>query len=398
MQLRVGRVVVGLQAATGAVLVLAATATTAHVVRLLQVDPGFGGGAALTLRVPVSEARHPTFEARSELVRRMAEELRTIPGVQAAGGTNVLPVGDPDGRWSLSIESRPPSEPNAFEVARGRLVTAGYLEAAGITLVQGRSFDPSDGPDGFPVVVVSRSFAEHFWPDEDPVGMRIKRRTYDSAFPWLTVIGVVSDVRDGGPGAAFEPVVYLLYSQHDTRLGREISYVVRSDRERGELFARARAALQRVDPSAPIIRVAELDDLVRESLSAERTAGRVLFGFALGGLLQLAIGLYGVVARTVIQRRREIGLRRALGAGSGRAATLAFRGGMAPLAGGLVAGLLAGPALVSQAVSVLGAQWTIPTWAFPLAAALVLGVGVLAGALPAIRAVRVSPLEALRPD
>ncbi|MEN8185115.1 MAG: FtsX-like permease family protein [Myxococcota bacterium] len=386
------------QVVLGVILVLSAAASVDRVFELRAVDPGFGANRAVSIRVPISADRFPSFRQRSDVVARIAESLRSIPGVRAAGGSDVLPVGDGTVFWSLSVEDHPPEDPGGVELADGRLVTPGYMEATGISVVRGRALDTRDRAGSMPVVVVSETFGERYWPGEDPIGRRIKRRAYDSAFPWLTVVGVAADVRDGGPATDVSPTAYFPYAQHDVRLGRQLSFVVRSDRVLDELVPEIRIRVASVDPMAPIVRISTLDELLSESMIAERTSGNVLGGLALGGLALLGIGLYGVMSRAVLERRRELGLRRALGAHASEAVWLVLKTGSVSVMVGTVIGLLAGPTVVRLSGLVLGEALDVPLWSYAAAAALLLTVGAVAGVVPALRAVRVSPIISLRSD
>lgn len=397
-QRRLQSAVVSGQTVVGVVLLIFASASGARFLELIAVSPGFGERPALAIRIPVSDARFPTHEERTAFATGLSRTLRELPGVTAAGATDVLPVGDPNANWALSIESRPPDDPTAFEVARGRLVTPGYLEAAGIEVVRGRTLTESDGDGSSPVVVVSRFFADRYWAGTDPVGQRIKRRTFDSPFPWLTVVGVVEDVRDGGPGTEIGATVYFPYAQHDSRLGRELSFVVRSDRPAQTLVPAIRDRLSALDPLAPVVSVRTLDELVDDALLPERTTGVALGTFALGGLLLLGLGTYGALSRTVLDRTRELGLRTALGAPGRQVLGSVLSGAARFVLLGLVLGLALGPAVVAWANLGFAAGLEVPGWAYPLAGGLVLTVGLVAALVPGLRALRVSPLIALRSE
>jgi len=390
--------VIALQATLGMLLVLAAAGSVEQLVRLTGTDPGFDAEGVLTVRVPVSERQYPSFDQRVAFYYNIGASLRSIPGIDAAGATDVLPVGDQGASWAYSVEGQPPDDPAQFQVARGRLVVPGYFEALGIPLVAGRAFTERDRLDAVPVAIVSRYMAEHHWPGEDPLGKRIKRRTYDSEFPWITVVGVVEDVRDGGTDVAIGSTLYLPYAQHDTRLAREMSFVVRSARPTADLAPEIRARIRTIDDRVPIVRVATMVSLLDDSIAAADTSGRVLTGFALAGLFLLASGLYGVVARTVHARRREVGTRMAMGARPIQIVYVVLRTGGAALLAGIALGFAIVPLVTRVWSALLGETLQVPSWAYPAAVLLTLVAAGIACVRPALRAAAIDPMAVLRAE
>ena len=384
------------QTALGVVLVVSALASGGRILSLVRLNPGFGTNDAVAVRIPVPDDRYPSLEGRVAFLDALSEELEGISGVSAVGASDVLPVGDPNVSWALSVEDAPPADPAAFEVAFGRLVTPGYFEAAGIPVVSGRSFDERDGPEGPPVAVVSEAFAREHWGTEDVLGRRIKRRTYDSPFPWLTVVGVTSDVIDGRTTSTFEPAVYFPYAQMDTRLGREVSFVVRSDRATEGLMSEVRSRVNAVDPAAPIVRITTLAALLSDARGPERVTAGMMALFGAAGLLLLALGVYGILSRTLVERYRELGLRRALGADRGDvAANVVWSAGRVVVTG-VVLGLLIGPFVLSWTAEVVGSTLSVPRWAYGGASLIVLLVGGLSSIGPAVKAATVDAAVALR--
>lgn len=390
--------VVAVQAAVGVLLVVSASGAFQRLRSLLALDPGFAVGGTLTVRVPLQAERWADLDERTAFLGEIRERLTAIPAVSSAGATNILPLADPGASWSFSVEDRPPADESSFEVARGRLITPGYLRAAGIPILAGRDFTDGDRLDGLPVVIVSRRFTDLYWPGEDAVGKRIKRRTYGSRFPWMTVVGVTGDVRDDGPGQDIGPTLYMPYAQQESRLGFEMSFALRVTGTPEAVVREVRRTLGEVDPRMPIIRIAYMQDLLDDALAGQRSAGRLLGGFAAFGLVILALGVFGVTARVVQERTRELAIRVALGAAPGGVGRLVLLGALAPLALGSTVGLALVLPAAGPIESALGGTLDPPLWASVVGPALPLLVGALASLGPAIRAAHRNPAPALRQD
>lgn len=385
---------IAVQAALGVVLVVAAGQTLGELRRLATLDPGFRTDGLVTLRMEAPESRYPERGDYRRLFVEIRRALAAVPGVQEVGSTTGLPVGDPAAGFSLSVEDHPPEDPSHVEVAWGRLVLPGYLEAMGIRLLSGRTIRETDTADAEPVVVVSAEFADRYWPGESAVGKRIKRRTYTSDFPWMTVIGVVEDVRDNGLHRPIEATIYIPHGQTPTGIGRYATYVVRSGRASEQLVPELRARVAEVDPNLPIARVATIEDLLAASMATRRLAGRLLGLFACLGLVLLAIGTYGVVAFAVTHRRAELGLRKALGAEAGSLVTLVLRDNMGYLGLGTLVGVAAAAGL-SRLVDATLMPSPAPAL-YAVAILVLLVVGLIASVQPARRAVGLDPTVSIR--
>lgn len=387
---------VGVQAALGLLLGLGASATWRSFRDLSFRDPGFDVDGVGTFRIAANPGRHAGLEGRAGFFREVQEATAAVPGVSVAGATNVLPIGDPGAGWSFSVEHRVPEDPGAVEVARGRLTTPRYFEAIGIPLLAGRDFEWSDRDGSLPVVIVSETLARRYWPDGDAVGHRIKRRTYDSPFPWMTVVGVVADVRDDGLAEEIGATLYMPVAQMESTLSEVMSFVYRSDRDAAALMPAIRERLRSVDPDAPVFRVTSMGALVSESMSAQRFTNRLMLGFAVIGVGLLAAGLYSLLAWVVAERTRELGVRLAVGATRARVVRMVVGQGVRLVLLGIVAGALPGllilPLLARYAangVNPPGTAWmAIPT--------LLVVVAAIASLVPAWRAARLDPGISLR--
>jgi predicted permease len=278
----------------------------------------------------------------------------------------------------------------------------------GIRIVDGRGFAESDAADGPPVVVVGETMAKTFWPGESPLGRRLRRGYWNQAEglpeePWFTIVGVAADVKEGGLDAPAGTTLYFLHRQapaYEPAAGftpRALNLVVRTAGDDPLAAAGAvRAAVRRLDPSLPAAGVRALDEVVLGSLARQRLLAALVGLFGALALALAAVGTYGVLSYGVEQRRREIGVRLALGAGRGGILGLIVGRGMRPVFAGLAAGALLALLLRKALASVLyGVSPTDPL-TFGTVAALLTAVALAACLLPGRRAARVDPLVALR--
>jgi putative ABC transport system permease protein len=294
------------------------------------------------------------------------------------------------------VEGDAAADPDAQPCAEERIVTAGYFRAVGLGLLQGRGFDARDGAAAAPVVVVSESFARHHWPGASPLGRRVAWGvTADADTPWRTVVGVVADVRHFGLDAPHKPEVYMPLPQQPTT-GMEV--VVRAPRAGSGLPADLRRAVAALDPQLPLARLRPLDELLADSTAARRLRTWTLAGFAALATLLAAAGLYGSLAHAVSSRRRELSVRMAVGAGRRQVVRLILGEGAALAVAGLAAGGAGAAAAARGLRQLLFGVQPLDGPSFALAAALLLGVALVAAWLPARRAAAVDPALVLRGD
>jgi putative ABC transport system permease protein len=364
--------------------------------RLMAVEYGFDPDRLLTLQMwlPVpndrSKGRFQTHEQRRSFYERALAAVQAVPGVRDAALISRLPLRGPTD-MRIEIEGRPvaPDEPPA--TAEGRLVSPNYFRTMGIPLLSGEGLPEVADSVSRRHIVVNRTMAEKYWPGTSPIGRRVRVR---SDGPWLTVTGIVGDVRQIG---LEYPPKEELYSASHTVSSQEMSMVVRTvDEDPERLGASVTAAIRGVDPEQPVFGVMSMERLI-ENASAERRISMVLLlVFAGMALLLSALGIYGVMAYTTTQRRHEIGIRLALGAGTPDVLRLVVGQGMRLVLLGLAAGLL-GAWLLSR---VLASQLFGITAQDPLTyatVALLLGsVALVATWVPARRATRVDPMISLR--
>jgi putative ABC transport system permease protein len=362
--------------------------------RLFAIDPGFDGSHVLTMQVQESGRRFDTAEARARFFAQALEAVRQVPGVSSAAFTSQLPLSGDFDTYGVQFESdlKDTGEP-AFRYA----VSPSYFETMQIPLRRGRLLDEHDRAGAPVAILVSESFAKRKFSGKDPIGQRVRAgpNIGHADQPWDVIVGVVGDVKQTSL-ALNDPDAFYTTTTQWAWVDNVQSLVVRTRGNAADLATPVRNAIWSVDKDQPIVRVATLDSLLATS-EAERRFALVLFEtFALVALLLAAIGLYGVLSGGVAERKREIGIRAALGASRGNILALVVRQGMTLVGLGVVIGL-AGAAAASQAIATLlfGVSQLDPV-TYLAVIALLVGVSVTACWLPAWRAAQVDPSITLR--
>jgi putative ABC transport system permease protein len=352
---------------------------------LLQVDLGFQPQHAMAWRVDSSRAFKSLADANS-FFDGLVRTVRAIPGVEAVGLSDTLPLGR-NRTWDVGAKGvhYPPGQaPSVFP----RIVDQHYLQAMQIPLRAGRFFDDRDTADGPRTVIINEHLARRLWPDKDAVGQMITQAG------GATVIGVVGDVRHGSLEAAGSNEMYLHYRQSPGWQSMEM--VVRSGRPADALVREVRGVIATYDPSLPSSEFYELERLVDNAVAPRRLTTQLLGFFSALALTLSAIGLYGVIAQSVGQRTQEIGIRMAIGAQPRDVLQLVLLGGLRLVALGVVAGLVGAFVLTRVLNSMLFGVTAHDPLVFAGNAALLIVVATIACVLPALRATRVNPIVALR--
>ncbi|HYS11140.1 MAG TPA: ABC transporter permease [Myxococcales bacterium] len=385
---RLRRALVAADVALALVLVSGAALLLRSFGHLVQVDPGFDPGGAVTLVVGV-----PGDERQIRKVfHAVLQRLRELPGTSAAGGVDYQPLSGVANDQTFEVEGRPVpagARPPDEEI---RIVTPGWLEAMRIPLLQGRTPQETDSPDQASVAVINRSFARKYWPSSEALGQRLRL----SGDPrWWTIVGVVGDVREFGLDADIRPTMYFPFDQHPNDV---LTLVLRSKAPGREMLRVAQQALLSVDPLASAWQVQSVSEMLEDSLAQRSFALKLLHGFAGLALLLAGLGLYGVLAYTVAQRTREIGVRMALGARPAQAIALVARESAMVVGAGLAVGVV-GALITARLIAGLLFEVGPADPLALLAALLVLGAVALAATLvPARRAALVDPAVALREE
>ena len=386
------QVLVTAEVALCIVLLVAAALLLQSWQRVLRVDPGFRPDGLATLRVSLPTT-YKDDAAIQSFYSRATAQLATLPGVSGVTMASSLPISGGDGTGDLTIEGRA-AAPGELGAVTTRRTAPGYFRVMGIPLVRGRSFDEHDDASREPVTMINVAMERRFWPNEDPVGRRIKIGTRNLA-TWMTIIGVVKDVRNRGLSADIGYSAYMPFAQGP---GRGMELAVRTRGNPQGLLATITAALRRMEPALLIDHAQTMQDRIDESV-APRRLDLVLLGlFATLALLLSAVGLYGVVGFAVRQRTQEFGIRMALGASSGNVMLLVLQQGLGLVAVGVAIGIpaaIAGSRLLTSLL--FGVRVSDPA-VFASVALLVTAVALAACWIPAWRATQVIPTEALRAE
>ncbi|PYI97075.1 MAG: hypothetical protein DME98_09615 [Verrucomicrobia bacterium] len=366
--------------------------------RLQHVALGFSPDNLLTMKMVLPLSRYSEYRQRIAFADEVVERTRNLAGVVSAGMTTNIPLERETAYDAIfDVEGRPSANPNDVPITAHRIVSPGYLETMGVTLIRGRLINKSDRADSLPVVVVSDEFARQGWPGEDAIGKRVRRIRAGQIFPWMTVIGVVKDVKEDLFNYRINrPVWYVPYAQVENNF--PLNLVVRTRIDPKSLTAALRDVVRTADPDQPVSNIMTMNTILNSVLVTERF-GAVLMGtLALSGLMLASIGLYGVMAYAVKQRTGEIGLRIALGAQRKHVLALFIGEGMKLTFLGVIIGLIAAWAATRLLVSLLFGLGATDTATF-CAITLLLGLtGLIACYFPARRALSVDPVIALRAE
>jgi len=364
--------------------------------RLQHLDLGFRPDNLLTMKMVLPESKYLQYRQRVAFTDETLERVRTLPGVVSAGTTTNIPLEREIAYDAIfNVEGRPPANPNDVPITSHRIVSPGYLETLGVTLVKGRLIDKNDRPETLPVVVVSQEFARQAWPGEDPIGKRVRRIRAGQIFPWMTVVGVVKDVKEDLFNYRINrPVWYVPYAQGENTF--PVNLVVRATLDPTSLTAAVRDAIRRVDADQPVSNIMTMNTSLSGVLVTERFGSILMGTLAVSGLLLASIGLYGVMAYAVKQRTGEIGLRVALGAQRKHVLALIMGEGMKLIALGVLIGLLAAWSTTRLLVSLLFGLNATDAVTFSAISVLLGLIGLFACYLPARTAMHLDPVEALR--
>jgi putative ABC transport system permease protein len=358
--------------------------------RVLDVNPGFRTDHLLSMRVGLPNT-YKTVTAVAQTDTRFLEAIRSLPGVADATMVSSLPIsgGDPNG--DLTIEGVA-SVPGELGAASFRLALPGYFQTMGIPIVRGRDFTASDDRQHEDVVIVNESMARRFWPAGDPIGRRIKIGPRDAA-KWLSIVGVAKDVRQIGLDTKIGFSTFQPFAQGG-RLQMEVA--IRTAANPETIVPAAQREVRRIEPAVIVDHVQTMSQRIDDSV-APRRLNLVLFGFfALLALVLAAVGLYGVVAYAASRRTREFGIRMALGARSGDVLRLVLRQGLKLTAAGVIIGIAAALGLTRLLTKLLFGVDPADPLTIVSVTVLLACVATLACWLPARRATRIAPTEALR--
>ena len=388
---RVRSVLVVAEVAMALVILVGAGLLTRSFFALQNVDQGFTPGPTLTFAVTLPRARYDSAAKMVAFHDRLQQSLAAIPGVEAVSAVDPMPLGGSSWSGTFHVEGRPTAPGQEAPHGEMNVALPGFISTLRMRMVKGRDFEMTDAA-GAPLVAVvdDRLVAKHF-PNEDPIGKRIS--SVGDEGPWATIVGVVKHVYRSGPKSEGEPQVYFAFRQ---RVQTPLSYAVRTNVDPLSIVRSVRAEVAAIDPELPIARLASMATLESAALARDRFNALIFLVFAATALLLAAIGLYGVMAYLVSQRQAEIGIRLALGGGPGDVARMVIGDGMLMALLGIFVGTVASLWLARLLTGLLyGTKPTDPVTYAVIGATLAL-TALLASALPARRATKADPVEALR--
>jgi predicted permease len=366
---------------------------------LMEVNAGFRTDDVLTFQVTLTEGK--SSSQKVIFIEQILERLKALPGVQSVAATDSLPLTDFARITAVDVEGRPPIdfsnvEPGDVTPASRPTVTFDYFNTMGIPLRNGRAFTSHDARPGAGVVIVNEAFEEHHFPGQSAVGKRIRPLAGPSAdASWPTVVGVVADVRQGGLAG---DVMLEVYSPELEDAGDALSFVLHVAGEPAGLISAVRAAVADVEPNQPLHNAMTMEQRLANTTTSRRLNTVLLASFAAIALLLAVVGIYGVMSYAVTQRRREIGVRMAMGARKSDVLGFVLRGGLRLTLAGIATGLLGALALTRYLSSQLYSVNATDPWTFLPVAVGLTGVALLACWLPARRAAKLDPMVALRPE
>jgi putative ABC transport system permease protein len=392
----VRRVLIVSEVALAVVLLVGAGLLIRSFQLLRQVQTGFSTENLLTMKMVLPMPKYGKPEARRAFYDEMLRRVGELPGIESAGMITFLPLSFSGMNFSFSVEGRAQPSDMKLPFALYRVVSPEYFRTMGIPLQRGRFFDSHDSADSQPVILISQRLAEQYWPGEDPTGKRLKIGPLDSPNPWLTVVGVVGNVRQAGLYGDPRMDLYAPYAQDRRAFIAPRDLVLRTKGDAVSVAGAVRQAVWSVDKDQPVTNVRTMDQVFASAISQERFQALMLGLFAALALVLACVGLYGVISYAVVQRTHEIGVRMALGARSADVLRLVLRQGIGLTIVGLIIGVGVGLVATRVLTDMLFGVTPRDPLTFIGVPALLLLVAFLACYVPARRATRIDPLVALR--
>jgi putative ABC transport system permease protein len=387
------------EVALALVLLVGAGLMAQNLYLLQEADLGFDPDNLITMQIALPEDPYAQATPRINLLRQVVDRIQALPDVSGAGVINIFPLTD-GGQLTAFIKEGEPEDPEHTRIINHFVVSPGYLEMMKIPLLRGRVFTRQDDAGSLPVVIVSHNLAQRYWPNEDPVGQRVRRATGAPDAPRLTVVGVVGEVVRPERYAEITESWYVPHAQSlatsTVWTVLQPNLAVRTVADPGQALPSIRSAIWQVNSGLPVYDVQTADQYYAATLSPKRVGTVFALAFSAFGLLMAVLGLYGVLSFVVGRRTQEIGVRMALGAHPRDILTLVLRRGAVLVLLGIAIGLGGALALTQVMAGVLSEVSPGDPRIFAGVAVVLSLVGLLACYLPARRAMQVEPMAALR--
>ena len=391
---RTRSVLVVVEVAVAVLLLVGAALLIQTFVRLSNVDTGFEPDGVLTLEIALPPAAYPG-PASISFFDTLLERISAVPGVASVGATSGLPLSGQENLALVTIQGAPPPVPGQEIMSDHRAVTPGYFSTLRIPLLEGSLLPGHVPPDRNFVAVVNETMARTWWPGDSPIGRRIKMAAYEQDAPWHTVIGVVGDTRQSGLDSALRPQVYVQHAQ-DPR--PQMALVMRTAGDPLALAAPVRASVHAIDPNQPVASIRTMEDVMQAAVSTRRFNMFVVAVFAALAVTLSLVGLYAVVAHSVAERLHEMGVRLALGARPANLLRMVLTDGLKLVAAGIAIGLFAAFLLTRFLDTLLFDVHARDAATFIIVPLLLFAAAMLGCLIPARRAMRVNPADALRSE
>jgi putative ABC transport system permease protein len=369
---------------------------------LRNVKPGFDSANVLTMDIPLPADRFPSPPGQINFFDDVLRRVRALPGVDAAGVIDSLPLGDGGSHQPFSIEGRPVLPMSEQPEVDVRLISPGYLRAMRVPIIRGRDFNDADSAGRPGAALISDALARRFWPNEDPIGKHLTLTFSPDVV--REVVGIVGDVKvDSLDETRPVDTIYTALGQMTVSPGEKwrsfgLTLAVRTHSDPHNAISAVTNAVHQVGPDVPVVDVLSMEDVIAQSMAPQRFNLLLLASFAGLALLLAAVGIYGVLSYTVRRRAREIGIRMALGASNADVLKMVVSDGMKPILVGVGIGLAAALGLSRLVASLIFGVHATDPLTFSAVVLILVGVGILANVLPAYRATRIEPVRTLRDE
>jgi putative ABC transport system permease protein len=360
--------------------------------RLQSVNPGFNPRGALTFEISLPKTQYPDDASIVRFNNEAQRRIAALPGVQAAGFSTILPLAGTNSDSSFAIEGRTANDNSPTPDEEYRQISPDYFRALETPLIKGRFFTNADNADAPLVIIVNQAFAKKFWPNEDALGKRIVMGGMSDHPKWITIVGVVGDMRHFGLDADPKPEMYVPFAQsaYFTTI-----YVVRSNQDARTLLPAIHREIQAMDPAVPLANVRTFENVIADSVAPRRLSVVLLGVFAGIAVLLASVGIYGVMSFLVVQRTHEIGVRIALGAQRSDVLKLILVRSLKLISAGTIIGLIVGVMSTHTLRALLYSVSAFDPTTFALVTVLLGAVALAASYLPALRATRADPMVVL---